>query len=504
MSEATRSRRDQVRYEPQMGSPVAAGSSDPLAELARLVGQDDPFRHVFRTTPQPYASTDVAPVDQVHEDAAEHSRHTGWDPDHHSAVDGDGESWSDDDLHDRNGGWHASDRGIETHAQAGSGPEQHYYADEHATYPDEAGIADERLQPHYASAAAMPDLWADGEDGHIGHAPDVQHGVAPEASSPTERSAARRPLMVLAAVLLLTGGGLGATFLARGNAGPGAASAARAAPTIMAAAGPTKVKLDDGSATAPEDKDAALLNKNGSAASGPVKVVTSQEQPVDLGQLPKTADLADGARPLPPASANPFPESKKVKTFLVHPDGTMLSDAGTPAASDAGLSTGALPPGAGSVPATIADAAVAPLPATPRTAVKGGTTPRTIASLSADPAAAGDAPPARSARQPAQAGVHAVAKPTDSAAGVPAAGTGGNFGLQLAASPSEADATAAFSKLKKKYPSQLGSYTANVRKSDTGDKPVYRVRVGGMSQDDAKSLCSRLQASGGSCFVVHN
>ncbi len=78
------------------------------------------------------------------------------------------------------------------------------------------------------------------------------------------------------------------------------------------------------------------------------------------------------------------------------------------------------------------------------------------------------------------------------------------FGLQLAASPSEADAEAAFAKLKKKYPGQLGPYTASIHKSETGDKPVYRVRVGGLSQTDAKTLCSQLQSSGGSCFVVHN
>jgi hypothetical protein len=497
MSEATRSRRDQVRYEPKIGSAATDASSDPLAELARLVGQDDPFRNVFRAMPQPLASRGGAPIGEAHEDTGSSSREAEWDRDRHDRADREVEPWSDHGVHDQDDGWHASGRSVETHVEPGYVPEQHDYAEELATYPDEAGIADERLQPRYASAAAVPDLWADGEDGPIGHAPNIQHGIAPQASILTERSAARRPLLVLASVLLLTLGGLGATFLARGNTGPGAGSAARAAPTIMAAAGPTKVKLDDGSATAPEDKDAALLNKNGNAASGPVKVVMSQEQPVDLGQLPKTADLADGARPLPPASASPFPESKKVKTFLVHPDGTMLSDAGTPASSDAGLSTGALPP------ATIADAAVAPLPATPKT-VKGGTTPKTIASLSADPAAAGDAPVAKSARQPASTGVHLVARPTESAATAPAAGVGGNFGLQLAASLSEADANAAFSKLKKKYPTQLGSHTASVRKSDTGDKPVYRVRVGGMSQDDAKTLCSQLQASGGSCFVVHN
>ena len=76
--------------------------------------------------------------------------------------------------------------------------------------------------------------------------------------------------------------------------------------------------------------------------------------------------------------------------------------------------------------------------------------------------------------------------------------------MQLASSPNEADANAAFAKLKKKYPTQLGSYTATVHKAETGDKPVYRVRIGGMAQDEAKSLCSQLQTAGGSCFVMHN
>ena len=52
MSEAARSRRDDTRYEPTLAVPGReAASSDPLAELARLVGQDDPYRSVFRPAP---------------------------------------------------------------------------------------------------------------------------------------------------------------------------------------------------------------------------------------------------------------------------------------------------------------------------------------------------------------------------------------------------------------------------------------------------------------------
>jgi cell division septation protein DedD len=342
----------------------------------------------------------------------------------------------------------------------------------------------------------LPDMWARGQDQSPGSAPAVDHG-GPVADRGESRSSARRPLAVLAAVLLLTAGGLGASFLAKGSSSSHAVAAASngGAPTILAATGPTKIKADDGSTTAPEDQDAALLNKNGSMSSGPVKIVSSQEQPADLGQLPKS-DLADGARPLPQPSPSPFPEPKKVKTFLVHPDGTMLS--GDPAPSGTASSPVAPSP--------------APLPATPKTASRGGATPAaslavpSIASLSADPSPTDSTPaappPAKPARQAAAPGVKtASAKPTDTA---DAPASGGGYGVQLASSPNEADANAAFAKLKKKYPSQLGAYTATVHKAETGDKPVYRVRIGGMSQDEAKTLCSQLQTAGGSCFVMHN
>jgi len=215
--------------------------------------------------------------------------------------------------------------------------------------------------------------------------------------------------------------------------------------------------------------------------------VSSQEQPADLAQLPKS-DLADGARPLPPPSPSPFPEPKRVKTFVVHPDGSMLSGDAAPVSSSV----------AAPAPSTGGDTPAA-LPATPKTAARGGTTPK-VASAAAAPAA-----------EPTIASLSGDPAPTDPAAVATttakpprAAAAGGSYGVQLASSPVEADANAAFAKLKKKYPAQLGALTATVHRAETGDKPVYRVRVGGMTQDEAKALCTQLQTAGGACLVMHN
>ena len=520
MSEAARSRRDDGRYEPQVAVPGReAAPFDPLAELARLVGQDDPFRNVFRPAAVPAGQVPPPAVpDPRHPRADAQPRHAGdgvasGEPARHDGQDhGHGDHGYDDHAYADHGHGDHDDRDYDQaahadprhghdayehphaaahhgYAEGGAHHEHHgyaesddgYYAAEQAAH-DEAGAADGYLEPA-AAPSPLPDMWARGE---AGIAPDVDHGPGP-VSVDRPRSSARRPVAVLAAVLLLTAGGLGASFMAKSGSVPGAASVAtgRGAPTIMAASGPTKVKVDDGSATAPEDQDAELLNKSANLTSGPVKIVSSQEQPADLTQLPRS-DLADGARPLPPPSPSPFPEPKRVKTFVVHPDGSMLSGDAAPVSSSVAAPA---PSTGGDVPAA--------LPATPKTAARGGTTPR-VASAAASPAA-----------EPTIASLSGDPAPTDPAAVAttakpPRAAAAGSYGVQLASSPVEADANAAFAKLKKKYPAQLGGLTATVHKAETGDKPVYRVRVGGMTQDEAKALCTQLQTAGGACLVMHN
>ena len=200
-------------------------------------------------------------------------------------------------------------------------------------------------------------------------------------------------------------------------------------PTILAATGPTKIKQDDPSATAPEDKDAALLNKGAGAAGGTAKVVQTEEQPADLSQLPKAGE---GTATAQASSQSPFPEAKKVKTFVVHPDGTPLYDDGQAMAEAAPAPAAPVPAAQTSTPKAVAGTGVT----TPSSA--------TIASLVAGTPPATDLAPTPAAPKPAKV------KPTDKAAGAGAAA--GGFGLQLAASPSEAEAHAAFAKLKKKYP----------------------------------------------------
>jgi hypothetical protein len=36
------------------------------------------------------------------------------------------------------------------------------------------------------------------------------------------------------------------------------------------------------------------------------------------------------------------------------------------------------------------------------------------------------------------------------------------------------------------------------------DKTVYRVRVGAVSKESANAICSKVKATGGSCFVAGN
>ena len=517
MSEAARSRRSNIRFEPQLDIPRVGGAAaeDPLAELARLVGQEDPFRNALRSpanskpeaqrfhpNPSRFAAQDGGMAE------GEASRAYGHDGFEHSPEQpaGSDHPYPDEDH------WSAP-----THDQSyGDGAVEDGHSDQaHGAY-DPTSDNPYDLQ-NYAAPPLTPDLWAEGGEPAPQRAYGADAGASEAAASPR---APRRPLIVLASVLVLTGGGLAATFLAR--SGTSATARPGAAPTIMAAAGPNKIKLADTSSnTTPEDADSALLSKNGASGSGPAKVVDSQEQPIDLTQLPKAAAAPEAQSSVdatPTGSASPFPEPRKVKTFLVRPDGTMIaSPRSGPVSAPSGvaaLNGAAMPQVAGvaGAPATeVASAtSVAPRPSTPKTSTRTATTPKAPPTSIADLASAGAPDLASKATQAASPGANAQSpsKPIEVADaavsdGSPAVSTGA-FALQLAAAPNEQDARSIFLRLQKKYSRELGSFKPTFRKAESGNRSVYRVRVGNLSQEQAKSLCARLQSSGGPCFVVHN
>ena len=80
----------------------------------------------------------------------------------------------------------------------------------------------------------------------------------------------------------------------------------------------------------------------------------------------------------------------------------------------------------------------------------------------------------------------------------------GGFAVQLGASPKEADARDMSSRAGKQYASALDGHQPSVRAGEKDGSPIYRVRVGNLSREDATALCTKLKASGGSCFVAGN
>ncbi|HLX97246.1 MAG TPA: SPOR domain-containing protein [Roseiarcus sp.] len=224
---------------------------------------------------------------------------------------------------------------------------------------------------------------------------------------------ARRPLRwkVAASALAVAGVAMiGAVFALRS----GAPGFSKDPPFIAAAQGPTKVAPpSDQTAAASSDAGASLLNNN-NVKPGGVKLVNSEEQPVDLSAqasldnpppanpppanpLPATPNppaAADQAAPPPPGSAadtaslaaiantplvappapqppavtSEFPAPKPVRTVSLRPDGTPIGAVNPPdqPASDAKPVSPPAEAPANPAPKTAADAAGAAQPSTPK------------------------------------------------------------------------------------------------------------------------------------------
>ena len=249
-----------------------------------------------------------------------------------------------------------------------------------------------------------------------------------------------------------------------------------------------------------------MLEKSASDNVSNAKVVDTQERPIDLAQLPQapaaTASQPDDGRvavataPAGTSSATTFPEPRRVKTIMIRPDGSVVGDTTGASNTVDGQSAPDMsvpPPSTGTAPRPTTPKSTARATATPKAPVADGTStvkPK-VARAPVKPKAA---PPAQTA--------DATAGPDTTASTSPAAS--GAFAVQLAAPSTEQDAKDVMSRLEKKFSAELVGRKPSIHKAEKGDKSIYRVRVSNLSQDDAKTLCSKLQVGGGSCFVVHN
>jgi hypothetical protein len=199
-----------------------------------------------------------------------------------------------------------------------------------------------------------------------------------------------------------------------------------------------------------------------------------------------TASAAMPAWPTPPATTAAVPAPKKIRTVSIRADQPSSAEAAAnpPPTQAAPMRSGIQQQGAKPAAGNETNG------------------PLSIAPPSSDTASASVAGPRTAVAHPVPLN-KPVANETASAA--PVASSGG-YAVQLSSQGSEAEAQSSFRALQVKYPNLLGGREPIVRRADLGEKGIYyRAMVGPFaSREQATDLCSNLKAAGGSCIVQKN
>jgi hypothetical protein len=306
-------------------------------------------------------------------------------------------------------------------------------------------------------------------------------------ASQAERPRSRKPLIWITGATLAIVAAVGGTFALKGGIG-----GKKDAPTILAASGPAKIQPEtQPNATDSTPTGGVFDRKNDKI--GASRVVSNEEQPVDLVAQARAKAAANGSTA--PGAGAPaagyFPEPRRVKTVSVRPDGSIIDGDVLPPRQVAAVQPPTRPAAAtpAPTPSTPAPLAATPKPVAPKTTAR-VTTPKADDGDAATPAAA----PVRPKPTPKPI----VAAAADSR---PTAG-GGGYSVQFAAAGSDAEARDRIAKVQSQFGSALGGHRPSVVKGEANGKTVYRVRVGGVSKDDAVAMCTKVKESGGSCFVA--
>jgi len=510
--------------------PMSDTARDPLAELARIIGQSnrvndfnrDPRHNVVQTLdePLPAADRDWAADDgyaepdapeQYPEQYAEENYVQPRLPEPYPA----------DRAHER---YDRNDERAPSIASQYSEPAEPYddpHDDETAhdpRYRDEEPPRPAGRQPALAPQSLAPQSLAPQSHDDEYEAEDQWDDQADRQSDDAEDYAdegtvrpRRSGLVVVLAMLGLVMVGAGGAFAYRTMFG-GAILAPSLPPVIKANDAPNKIVPNR------TDAQTAASNPAGAATPGSSdKLVSREEQPVPVQPanapprvvstipvLPAPGAAPAGAPGLPtvpaqpsappkaagPAQAPAAPlagsgEPKKVHTVTIRSDQVGNANAAAPA------------------PAAPAPAArpKAEAPARATAPRAGGNAPLAIV-----PVAQGTAP-APAAEPPPRTRVARTEAPSAPVATAPAAApAAGGYTVQVTSQRSEAEAQTEFKTLQAKFPGQLGSRQPIIHRADLGDKGTfYRALVGPFaSSEAAAAMCSNLKAAGGSCIVQKN
>jgi SPOR domain len=497
---------------------VRDAPDDPLAELARLIGQSDPqgeYSRDDRRTSETY--DDAPPVSGVE-----------WAAD---------ESYAEENYQEADS--YLPQRPADPFPPLPTAPHfgrhSEYKDEPYAAHPFPAaprlnGVSEEALsqaiasdghdrdesysderyhddrygdrQPHDDLSALMdqPNAEPYRTDGHPDGSDDQQY-AEDEYSDEAPSGRRRGGLVMVAAVLGLAVLGTAGAFAYRAMLGGSIMPSLP--PIIRAGGGPNKIVPANNPAT----QSGPLTQAAAGSGSGE-KLVSREEQPVDIQDPVKSAPRIVSTIPVVPSVPAPGPvvaAPSAADSAFPPPPSTLAPPATSP------LTTGTPMPTSGPSPRKIhtvivrsdqmgdptdaaAAAAAAPAPRSSPPATRQVSSARSEP-LALVPTAEGAAPkPVRTHT--------ARSEPTTPEPSSPS----GGYAVQVTSQRSEAEAKSAFRSLKTKYPAQLGSREPIIRRADLGAKGTYyRALVGPFaSMEEAASVCSSLKAAGGNCLVQRN
>jgi hypothetical protein len=489
---------DRYQDRPFPSAEQARGESDPLAELARLIGQNDPLGAAAKPAPRPLQSRanvrpqqydppeelpDAPPSPPAWMQRARHETPLPPPPLP--------QEYDDEPEYEQPAPVHPLHRYAAQQPQ--QAPQQPQYAAHQPPPPpqdyDEAPqqYADE---PQHDDPSRYDDaLYGRLETGEHDYQRDPAYPDDPyayqgeeyeEEPAPKKRS---RGLMTVAAVLALAVVGTGAAFAYRTFVG---SPRSGEPPIIRADNSPTKV------VPAPSDAGAGKTPARLLSGDGGEKLVSREETPVDVNSRsggPRVVfpPLNQNANPPPAASVSPSApmataangtmpnnEPRRIKTLAVK--GDAADNGGVPAGANA-------PP---SRPAPTTRSAAAPPPRNPASANASANSPMSLA-----PQATESEQTRVAANNPAQT------------APAGEGGGGGSFLVSVSSQDSEALARESFRVEQGKYASVLGSRSPVVRRVDLANGKVkYRAMVGPYrTRAEAAQFCTELKAAGGQCFI---
>jgi hypothetical protein len=466
-----------------------SGGSDPLAELARLIGKSDPYAQFGLSDASPPGSEESyqryaparedrrAPGHEQHRRAAHEPyravpRESYQEPysSSHSSSNGGRERGGYDRQpvarpHDPPlGGWRAPRPagGVEpAFEQAGA------YEEEHDSRPRAQMQAEE---PYYG----QPDDYGRHADDDL-HADPALDQAYDDHARAGRRGGLATALALIGCAMLGTAGAYGY----RSYYGP---TAATQPPPVITADVSTPTKIVPAAAG---DAQSGKTIQDRLANAGKEQVVSKQEEPVALKDLgTQAAPRVVLPAPVAPLSAAQTPtgtnssggnEPKKVRTVTIRPDGS--DPVGR--AAGAGQAAGQVPAQPAARPAAV-----------PRNS--GG--PISLDPQEGEPTSAA---PAR---------IRSAAAPTPARGSETGGVSSGGLMVQLSSQKTEAEASSSFRSLQSKFPNELGGRNPVIKRADLGAKGVfYRTMVGPFaSAQEAHQFCASFKAAGGTCVVPSN